>query len=436
MRLTEDDVEGATTDPHFLPDGRHFLFSQRGGEEAGIYLASLDDPEGRRILREPSAAVYAPSPAGGRDGHILFERGGSLFAQPFDAASLALQGDPFQVTRDRVAPMTHFAMSTTAARGGLITYLAGSRRDLDSRLVWVDRTGTVTEVVGPPGRYSPVSLSPDGRQASVVRGSGLWLRNLDLGEEDPVGFGEGVSIWSNGIWSPDGSRVAYVTAVVGDGGGPVFEIRVGSAVNPGQSAAVYRGPTRRLPSDWTRDGTLVYTEDHPDSGTDLWYVQVGPDGNHSGEPEAIRRDDFNTSFGDVSPDGRLIAYVSDETGEFQVWVQPFPTGPGRWRVSRSGAHAMQPRWGPDGRELFFVHDATGAFMAAQLDDSADPGSSPLLPPRELFRLRINSINPQRAALFYDISPDGDRFLIDAIPDYQQPVLHVLSNWEAIAEGQR
>ena len=149
----------------------------------------------------------------------------------------------------------------------------------------------------------------------------------------------------------------------------------------------------KILTDWSSDGYLIYTEIHPETGADLWYLRV--DGSATGdvEPVPFRAGQFDTSFGQISPDGQWIAYVSDETGSYEVWVQQFPSGAGRWLISgaESGRNVQQPRWSRDGSELFYVRftGTNGTMMAARVRTPPDPGSSPVVDPQPLFQVRVN-----------------------------------------------
>jgi len=418
--------------PDFLPDGQHFLYTSEGGSTPGIYVASLDDPAGLLLLPDPSSAVFAPGANGAGAGHLIFERDGRLMARPFDPSALKFLGDAF-VLAERALWGGFGAAAVSVSDNGIFTYLGGRNRDTDSRLVWFDRSGTALTTEGSTGPPSPVSLSPDERMAAVVRllpvGSNdgdVWLRDLDRGLEAPFTF-DG-AVWGNVVWSPDSSRIAFSSGASESVGLYIADVTASGIGDP-----VFANGNLKVLTDWSRDGYLLYTENHPETGADLWYLRMDGGATGDAEPVPFRTDTFDTSFGDISPDGQWIAYVSNETGSYEVWVQQFPSGAGRWLISgaESGTGAQQPRWSRDGSELFYVGrtGSMGTMMAARVRTPPGPGSSPVVDPQPLFEVRVNSTASSLGRYFYDVSGDGERFLINQVDTGTEPVIHVVVNWE-------
>ena len=428
--------------PAFLPDGRHFLYTTQGGSSPGIYVASLDDPAGRRLLADPSSAIFARTAPGRRDGYLIFTRNGRLMAQPFNAVGLEFRGDA-SILAERALWHNNGAAAVSASDDGILTYLGGRNRQTDSRLVWFDREGNLQSVEGPTGKPSPVALSPDDRMAAVVRGqpgvddADVWLRDLESDREDPFTFDGKTFHTANVVWSPAGDRIAYSSF---SGESSEFFVNDVPASSPGR--AIFRGENHRTLTDWSQDGYLVYTEFHPETGADLWYLLW--DGSVSGDPEpvAFLADQFETSFGQISPDGRWIAYVSNRTGQDEVWVQQFPSGPLRFQISAAGggaaARAQQPRWSRDGGKLYYVGGSAGRWtiVEAHVRIPLRPGDSPIVDTQPLFDVRVNSYAPFFGTFFYDVSLAGDRFLIDQIGSGAEPFLNVVVNWEGLFGGIR
>jgi Tol biopolymer transport system component len=424
--------------PTFLPGSQHFLYTIVGGANAGIYVGSLTDPGGRRLLPDVSSAIFAPTSDGPTDGHLLFSREGRLVAQGFDLRARELSGDPFELS-ERAFLADNGKVATSASDNGIVIYLDGRNRKTDSRLVWVDRSGTVLGTEGFPGPESPVSLSPGDRVAAVLRQpfvarfGDIWMLDLARGIENPFTFDRAVHAFGNIVWSSDGSRIVFPRVDAGGG----TEISVRDVLGSDEGVVITPTGNFMNPTSWSPDGYLLYTDVDAETGADIWYVRTDGTDAAETEPVPFRRDQFYTSFGQVSPGGEWIAYVSDETGTFEVWVEPFPSGTGRWRITETEAArgtgtTQQPRWSPDGSELFYVAGAVGrgTIMAAPVTVPR-PGESPVLDAQPLFDIRYNSYAPMWGTHFYDVSEDGQRFLISAVEDSTDPVIHVRVNWGAL-----
>jgi len=432
MPLTEAEAGVGHRYPAFLPDGEHLLYTVRGGDNPGVYVLGFNDPEGRRLLPDLSSAVFAPAEGSGGTGHLVFGREGRLMAQPFDSDALEFVGDAFMVA-ERALWSDHGGTAVSASDNGILVYLGGRNRKTDSRLVWIDREGTALDRVGPVGSESAVALSVDGRTAALVRQSpgtrtgDVWVRDLGRSREDPLTFDGRVATFSNAVLAPEGDRVAYVWTDQ-----ETAEIRIAPVQGPGPGEAVASAEGSSLnPTDWSTGGYLVYTRIDAQTGSDLWYLRMEDGSDGFGEAVPFRQDPFQTSSGQVSPSGEWIAYVSDETGSMEIWVESFPSGPGRWRVSESqnpSGTTQQPRWSASGRELFYSAGAGGrTLMMAPFAPTSS--GSPVGEPRPLFDARINSYAPQLGTFFYDVSSDGDRFLVSLVDRPEDAMLNVLVNWQ-------
>ena len=255
----------------------------------------------------------------------------------------------------------NLAVAVSVSNNGILTYLSGRNRETDSRLMWVDRSGNRLADEGPTGPPSSVTLSPDQRMAAVVRGQAgldygdVWLRDMDRGLEDPFTFDGTIRNESNVVWSPDGSRIAFSSTA-----SESVELYISDVPASGPSELIFGNGNLKVLTDWSRDGYLLYTEIDPETGSDLWYLPLAGHSTSDVQPVAFLRNEWDESFGQIAPNGQWIAYVSNETGSYEVYVQPFLSGVGKWRIStaESGTGTtQQPRWSRDGGELFYV---TGA----------------------------------------------------------------------------
>lgn len=412
------------TGPTFLPDGRRFLYFRSGPPDVeGMYVGALDvdaaDQSRQRILAGSVPAMYA-------NGHVLFLRAGTLMAQPFDARRLELQGAPVRVAEDVLTTWYStgvFSVSDT----GVLAYRTGS--DPGTRqLTWVDRQGTTLSTLGSPGPDAMVRLSPDGRRAVVndapygVPGD-LWTLDVASGRRTRLTFHS--QVYSHGVWSPDGARIAYSAGALGD---TIYEK---AAIGLSDEQVLFRqSGVRHFPTSWSSDGRflLYHTENTPDTGYDLWALSLSDRQSHRMLGEA-----FNEWAGVFSPDMRWVAYAS--TGAAGgLYVRAFrvsgETGlpslsDGRWQVARSG---FWPQWRAN-REIVFTTAPLGrAILAAPVEtdgvtfESGVPERLPL--PADV---RVGS-TPQS-------TPDGERFLIEA-PQGQQAdrrSISVVLGWPALLQ---
>jgi eukaryotic-like serine/threonine-protein kinase len=426
--LDSQHAEQAHGRPFFLPDGKHFLFyrltsSAEGAN--GIYTGSLDakpSEQGQKRLLETSAgAVYVP-PAGGSGavGQLLFLRGESLMAQPFDVNRLELTGRAVQIA-DRVSTTAFgalFSVSTT----GLLAYAVtgGDRR----QLTWFDREGKVLGHAGGAAARDELSLSPDGTRVAEGRADdrGTWVVwGLDLARGvntrltfEPAGAG-------NAIWSPDGRQIVYAP-----GGGSSSDLYLKPANGAGQGELLFHSNEIKSPQDWSRDGRfLLFLQRAKDTGNDLWTLSM--DGEHKAAPYLLTP--FNEAQAKFSPDGHWVVYSSNESGTREVYVQPFPmsTG-GKWPVSNGGG--SQPRWSPDGKELFYLapDNSLMAVSVSTTGGTFQPGV-----PKALFPAAVlgGGGGGPGIAWRWDISPDGKRFLMNtAMEDSVGLPVTVVLNWQS------
>ncbi len=398
--------------PQFLPDGRHFLFTAMGTARA-VYVSLLGGSEPPQRIVDGISGMYG-------SGHLLFVREGTLFAQPFDPVRLKLEGAPTIVATQLATRNTlgSFAFSVSAA--GPIAYRAGPT-GAQSQFAWYDRSGSPLEALAGSGIASLLNsaLSPDGRQLAISRQVGggqadIWLLDLDRGL--PTRFTVDPAYDLTPVWSPDGHRIAFVSTRLG-----TASVYVKSASGTESEELIWEhGP----PSDWSPDGRfiLVAREYGPGNPDDIWAVPIG--GDRKAFP-VVESKMFNESGGQFSPDGRWIAFQSDESGQFEIYVQPFP-GPGRKRqISSEGG--VQARWRRDGAELFHIaSDNRLVAVPVRLDSKG--GAVDIGAPVSLFTPNLPMLPTVAHARHYMVSPDGQKFLVHTLKEVTMPITVIL-NWQ-------
>ena len=436
----KDDPNDRASFPEFLPDGDHFLYVRQAIDQAsqGVYLATLADPIGRKVLSDRSSVVYTPPASAGGRAHLLFLRENTLMAQPFDKASLQPVGDPFSVATGASNSPTRPQVAASAASDGTLVYLAGRSRE--TQLTWFDRTGKELGKVGPRAEQRGVALSPDGNTVAIGRqdqngSSATWLHDLVRESESrlqPPG-----SSGSGALWSPDSSLVWF--GMTGPEGPGIYQMDL----KGGQLQIVQKidpaAPTR-TPSDWSRDGRFViFTETNPKTRADIWYapVESGPGESRKMNQKAAVKlvaTDAVESQAQLSPDGKWLAYFSDESGKDQVYIRPFPNGSQVWKVSAAGGR--EPRWRSDGKELYFADFGVSGrmiLMAATVDADGRGGLR-IGSPQKLFEVRATSIVPQQNIFAYSPHPDRQRFLVNELVETGEPTVNVITNWQKSVAG--
>jgi serine/threonine protein kinase len=406
--------------PLFLPDGRHFVYLvEDPGKSSGIYIGSLDGTE-RRLLSDRSGVAFAPPASGMRNGHLLYVRTpeNTLMAQPFDAASGQNAGDVFPIA-EGVSLLSSRYAPITVSENGVLMYSTGSGNE--NQMVWLDRAGKLLGPVGAAGGVAFPAISPDGKAVAFDRGSNIWLRDLVRGAETRFTLDRQ---GSNPIWSPKGDRIAFRSP-----GNGVDGLYQRPASGTGQEELLFASADNKIPHQWSRDGRfVVYTDLTAKTGRDIWVVPMNEGEQIPRKAVPFLQTEFNELQGQISPDGRWMAYTSDESAQREVYVRPFPTGDGKSKISITGGE--QPRWLGDGRELSFVGN-DGRLMLVAV--KAPPGPRPTLEPGSpdpLFDLHLTGLG-NTIAFQYDVTADGKRFLVNttAASSGAQP-LTVVVNWQA------
>jgi Tol biopolymer transport system component len=397
--------------PHLLPDGRHFLYTAIGAAAAaGIYLGQIDTSETKRLL-DADVAVYAAS------GYVFFVRQSTLYAQPFDLRRFELTGTPTLVA-EQLPSGNLIPAALSVSTAGHLVYRTGPAAQ--RQLVWFDRSGTEVGQVGASDTATPraPAMSPDGRRIALTRvdgtGSDIWL--LDATKGLPQRFTTGER-GGYAIWSPDGEHIAFTSLKGSDS-----FIYIKPVNRTGNSEPLFTAPGYSNPMDWSRDGQfLLFRHYDPGKSNDVWAMPM------RGERKAfpVVQSDFDERDAQFSPNGKWIAYQSDESSQFEIYIQRFPVAAGKERVSTNGG--AQVRWRADGKELFYV-GLDDRLMAVPVAASANGERLEVGSPVPLFATRIGGAVEGVARQQYVVSPDGQRFLMNTIPEQAASPISVLLNW--------
>jgi Tol biopolymer transport system component/predicted Ser/Thr protein kinase len=399
--------------PTFLPDGRHFIYlrASTAPENTGIAVGSLDarpdQQSSKLLLLTRYGAAYVP-PSGSTPGQLLFLRDGKLMAQSFDAQRLAPAGNPSPLA-ERVGTIFNTPYFSASASGVLV-YRTGYG-DI-SQLTWFDRLGKAGESIGEAGPYSSVDLSPDGTRAAVVQNDNgkagshdLWLMDLARGTSTRFTFGPNRS--ENPVWSPDGNQIAYSADRQA---GFRLNLYVKPADGSNEEKLLLESSQNKTVTSWSRDGHfLMYTAIDPKTRADIWVLPM--DGNRPAFP--FLRTEYSESDGVFSPDGRWVAYTSNESGSLEIYVRSFAPGAegsqisgGKWLVSKGGGRS--PWWRADGKELLYIAPSQGVL-------SVDVASDPMFhaeQPKSAFAaipgVVSGSISPDAKRMLFAVPADTNR----------------------------
>ncbi|MGD1068598.1 MAG: protein kinase [Bryobacteraceae bacterium] len=398
--------------PRFLPGGRRFLFMSIGTPQA-LWLGSLDGGEPRRIATmtpgTDSAAEYlAP-------GWLVRVRQTVLTAQRFDAGSGQLSGDPVTLAQAVGVAQNTWAGSFSVSQSGMIAWRSGGgagRR----QLIWFNRAGQNAGTLGglDESNLRYPELSPDGKRVAVTRGpvgsADIWIEEGT--RISRFTFGQGTNLYP--IWSPDGARVVFTSTPTG-----IYDLYQKPANGSGGEQVLLQSADTKRPNSWSPDGRFILYYSLLNNG-DLMVLPLTGDR----KPFPFLSTPFNEQQGAFSPDGKWVAYQSNESGRDEIYVRPFPGPGGQWHVSTGGG--ISPRWRADGKELYYVAPDDKLMAVPVAAQSVAQGAA-LAPgtPEALFQTQMPRIafRPQ-----YDVARDG-RFLIDTgLPDSSAEPIHLLMNW--------
>ncbi len=415
--------------PHFLPDGRHFLylqanFSTGSGESASVYVGSLDSNETKFLLSARTNVSYF-------DGHLLYMRERTLVAQPFDLKKLEITGDSFPVAENVQFSDLVWGGVFSVSQTGILAYQGGASR-ANSQLLVFNRKGTQLRRIGEPADYGAVRVAPDGQRlvADVLDDAAanyqvnVWTHN----NWTKLSFGPSRSTYP--VWSPDGNRILFSANPRGP-----YDIFVKAANGSGSEEKLYENDSSKMTTSWSPDGKFVaYNVLSTDTRrVEIWILPM------TGErkPLPFLQARYNIGSGRISPDGKWIAYVTDETGRANVYVTLFPSGKGKWQVSTAEGGSMV-RWRGDSKELFYL-SGTGELMAAEVNGNGQEFQ--VKTPQALFRMALKT-GPSRYDLSstseqigYDVMPDGQEFVVNSPVEGSVSPITLATNWKPIRKGE-
>jgi len=411
----EDD---ALYGPELLPDGDSVLFSviTAGNQDAGqIVVQSLSTGERRVLVEGGSDASYLPT------GHLIYALGDGLFAVRFDLDSLAVFGGAVPLVQGVMRARSDLTASANygVSEDGTLVYVAGTVAALERTLVWVDRSGREEPLGVPPRTYVSPRISPDGTRVALdVRDQDLDIWILELARETLTRLTFDPAQDESPVWSPDGQRIAFSSSAGGGGAsGTILFSQFADGTGSAEPLAERSGqhfPTSFLPD---ATGFLVYGTVSTASGDDISIFQLeGED-----QPTPLLETTFHESYPAVSPDGRWMAYVSNESDRNEIYVRAFPDlDAGRWQVSTDGG--TQPLWASDGQELFYRNAEAVIAVPIQADPSFRVGN-----PEVMFE---GGYVLEQGGPNYDVSPDGERFLMikDVEDTSTSAQIVIVENW--------
>jgi len=415
-KLDESQKEINHVYPYFLPDGRHYLYETRFTTPShnGVYVGSLDSPGKTRLLTGETMAVYA------EPGYLLFQRDGSLYAQPFDAKKLVLSGKGIPITDNVVFNYGGWS-GFGASQNGTLIYRSGEGL-LKSQFLWFDRTGRQLGPAGKPGIYIwDFDLSPDGKQIALKwrdpasSSHDIWL--MDWARNFTTRLTANPAVEEFPVWSPDGLRVAFTSHRNGTAG--IFEKK---ASGVGEETVLLDSPDNEWPKAWSQDGRYLAYARQTGSNWDIHILPMSGDR----KPFPIAQGPGIQEAPNFSFNGKWLAYDSEESGKFQVYVISFPAADRIRQISNNGG--VEPRWRQDGKELYYLA-LDGKMMAAGISAGSEITSEV---PRVLFDTGFGVKPAGSGSRLYAVTPDGERFLLlKPVAEAATTPITVVLNWTSL-----
>jgi serine/threonine-protein kinase len=393
--------------PQILPDGDHVLFTAFSTpiEKSRIVVRSLRTGEQRTLVEGGTFGRYAAS------GHLLYARGETVLAVPFDAHSLTLTGTAVPVLEGVVLEPQNGISQYAVSASGALAFLRSASLQNDRDLVSVDRSGK-PQIIRPNLRaYGSIRVSPEGKRIALALRDGghppdIWILSLDRGSMTRLTFGPASNFGP--LWIPDGKRLLYVSER------PVFDVYSKSADGTGNDEAVISSSNDKNPLSVTPDGkTLLMTVSDVKTQTDLWLLSL----DEKKEAKPFVATPYADAGGAFSPNGGWVAYQSNESGKMEIYLRAYPSGGNRVQISTDGG--QEPRWARNGKELFYRTEKK--LMSVPMG-SGTPGK-----PVALFEAEFLSGGRTTS---YDVAPDGQHFyfLLREQQTQRQATVDVILNW--------
>jgi len=389
--------------PEFLPGGSAVFFIGGANSNPRVAVHSIASGERRDLIEGGTSPRYASS------GHLVYAQAGNLMAVPFDAQRLQVTGAAVPVVEGVQSGLTGATQYSVSETGSLV-YVPGSAQGAKNSLVWVSRNGAEQLLAAPVRAYESPRLSPDGRRLAVSAEGHLWIYDFSRGVLTRFTF-EGTTN-NRPVWTPDAKRIAFYSNKEGP-----LNIFWQMADGSGGLERLTTSPNTHVPHSWSPDGQLLAFQDiNPTAGQDTWILRL-----NDRKAEQFLQTPFRKAIPRFSPDGRWLAYVSDQSGREEIYVRPYPGPGGQWQVSTEGG--TEPVWNSNGRELFYRNG--DKMMAVEI--TTQPGFS-AGNPEMLFEKQYASVLVRVPN--YDVSPDGQRFLMIKGSEQAAPVtqINVVLNW--------
>jgi eukaryotic-like serine/threonine-protein kinase len=394
--------------PDVLPGGKSVLFATLGigNQNPGVAVQQIGTGKRKNLVQNAVSPRYAPS------GHLLYVQGTTLMAVPFDPDRLEIRGAAVPAAEGISLTTNTGGAQYSFSSTGTLLYVSGGVAAAQRRLVWVNRNGTEQVLAAAPGDYDNPRISPDGHRVALEFGSQIWIYDLSRDTLSKFTF-EG-STNADPAWTPDGKRISFRSNKDG-----YTDIYWQLADGSGGLERLTSNQFVKIPKSWSPDGRLLaYHENNPVTKKDIWVLQLTDN-----KAQPFLRTPFNEGAPVFSPDGRWLAYMSDESGRMEIYVQPYPGPGGKWQISTDGG--SEPAWNHNARELFYRN--ANKMMA--VDVTTQPSFS-AGKPKVLFEGVYLSVAPGLTNTAYDVSADGQRFLMvketgRAVSSTQ---INVVQNW--------